>query len=284
MKKILFLTFALLSGIISFGQSVFVNEFHYDDAGADINEFIEIAGPAGTDLTGWRIQKYNGNGGGQYGLESFTGTIDDEGNGYGAVFILTPSLQNGAPDGFALIDPSDNVVQFLSYEGSFTATNGFANGMTSTDVGVSEPSNTPEGQSLQLTGTGTVYADFGWNSPSPDSPGDINTGQTFVAPGPTTGFTFCATDTPLDFAPPVTTSSANAVTSTANPGDLGVIGTGLGEYTLANVTINSITDSAEDRSYQLQSPNGTILMLDDANGGTDRFRCSCRFGIYRCFC
>ena len=89
-----------------------------------------------------------------------------------------------------------------------------------------------------------------------------------IAPPPNSIFEFCATDTPLDFAPPVTTSSANAVTSTANPGDLGVIGTGLGEYTLANVTINSITDSAEDRSYQLQSPNGTILMLDDANGGT----------------
>ncbi len=268
MKKILFLTFALLSGIISFGQSVFVNEFHYDNSGGDVNEFIEIAGPAGTDLTGWRIQNYNGNGGGEYGIVSFSGSIDDEGNGFGAVFVLTGSLQNGAPDGFALIDPSDNVVQFLSYEGSFTATDGFANGMTSTDVGVSEPGSTPIGNSLQLTGTGTEYSDFGWNSPLPDSPGDINVGQTFVAPGPTTDFTFCATDTPLDFAPPVTTSSTSAVMSTANPGDTGIIGTGLGEYTLANVTINSITDSAQDRAYLLQSPNGTILLLDDANGGT----------------
>lgn len=35
-------------------QSVFINEIHYDNAGTDTGEAIEIAGPAGTDLTGWR--------------------------------------------------------------------------------------------------------------------------------------------------------------------------------------------------------------------------------------
>ena len=32
--------------------AVWVNEIHYDNAGADQNEFIEVAGPAGTDLAG----------------------------------------------------------------------------------------------------------------------------------------------------------------------------------------------------------------------------------------
>ena len=81
--------------------------------------------------------------------------------------------------------------------------------------------------------------------------------------------TFCSTETPLDFAPPLNTSASVAVTNTTNSGDLGVIGTGLGEYVIANVIINSITDSAGDRLYRLQSPNGTILMLDAANGGSD---------------
>ena len=40
--------------------NVWINEFHYDNGGpnngADVNEFIEIAGLAGTDLTGWKIQ------------------------------------------------------------------------------------------------------------------------------------------------------------------------------------------------------------------------------------
>ncbi len=33
--------------------TVFINEIHYDNTGADTGEAIEVAGPAGTDLTGW---------------------------------------------------------------------------------------------------------------------------------------------------------------------------------------------------------------------------------------
>ena len=35
--------------------TVFINEIHYDDntSTGDVNEGVEIAGPAGTDLTGW---------------------------------------------------------------------------------------------------------------------------------------------------------------------------------------------------------------------------------------
>ena len=38
----------------------FINEIHYDNAGGDTGEFVEIAGAAGTDLTGWKIVLYNG--------------------------------------------------------------------------------------------------------------------------------------------------------------------------------------------------------------------------------
>ena len=89
--------------------------------------------------------------------------------------------KNGAPDGLALIGPS-GVIEFISYEGSFTATNGPANGVTSTDVG-SETSSTPIGQSLQLTGTGSMAADFTWSGPSAESPGNLNAGQSLVAVG-----------------------------------------------------------------------------------------------------
>ena len=34
---------------------VFINELHYDDAGADENETIEVAGPANTNLVGWSL-------------------------------------------------------------------------------------------------------------------------------------------------------------------------------------------------------------------------------------
>ncbi|MCB0465214.1 MAG: hypothetical protein KDC78_06000, partial [Aequorivita sp.] len=75
-----------------------------------------------------------------------------------------------------------NIIQFLSYEGSFTAVDGIANGLTSTDIGVSEGSGTPIGESLQLSGTGTYYPDFTWNAPTTATPGTINAGQTYIAP------------------------------------------------------------------------------------------------------
>ena len=46
-------------------------------------------------------------------------------------------IQNGAPDGVAL-SQNGTLVEFLSYEGSFAATNGSAAGTTSTDIGVAE--------------------------------------------------------------------------------------------------------------------------------------------------
>ena len=81
--------------------------------------------------------------------------------------------------GIALVNTSTStVLEFISYEGSFTATAGPANGMTSVDIGQSETSSTPVGFSLQLTGSGYDRPDFSWNPPAPDSPGDLNMGQT----------------------------------------------------------------------------------------------------------
>ena len=71
----------------------------------------------------------------------------------------------------------DTLVQFLSYEGSFTAVGGPANGVASTDIGVTETGSEPLGQSLQLRGTGSIYQDFTWAGPSPSSPGAVNAGQ-----------------------------------------------------------------------------------------------------------
>ncbi len=161
--------------------SVFINEFHYDNSNADTNEFIEIAGPAGTDLSGWSIVLYNGNGNASYNTQTLSGTIPDLGNGFGTVVVNYPSngIQNGAPDGIALVDNNNTVVQFLSYEGSFTAVGEPADGLNSIDIGVSETSSTPVGFSLQLTGTGSVFEDFSWSAPADDTPGAFNNGQSF---------------------------------------------------------------------------------------------------------
>jgi len=163
------------------GPSVlpFINELHYDNTGGDTGEAVEVAGPAGTDLTGWSIVLYNGNGGAFYDTINLSGTIPDQDSGYGTLSFARAGIQNGAPDGLALVDASNTVVQFLSYEGSFTAVGGPADGMTSTDIGVSESGSGAVGNSLQLTGTGTTYDDFTWAGEATNTFGAINTGQTF---------------------------------------------------------------------------------------------------------
>jgi LPXTG-site transpeptidase (sortase) family protein len=176
--------------------TVFINEIHYDNASTDVGEAVEIAGPAGTDLTGWSVVLYNGNGGASYGTTNLSGTIPNQQNGYGTLTFAIAGLQNGAPDGLALVDASSNVVQFLSYEGSFAAVGGPADGLTSTDIGVAETTSTAVGDSLQLTGTGTSYDDFTWSGPAASSFGAVNTGQIFPVSAPTFIINEVDSDTP----------------------------------------------------------------------------------------
>jgi predicted extracellular nuclease len=169
----------------SAGGIPFVNEFHYDNSGTDSGEGVEIAGPAGTSLAGWTLVLYNGTNtptaAPTYGTISLSGTIPDQDDGYGVLTFAVPGLQNGAKDGFALVDASGNVIQFLSYEGTMTAAAGTpAAGITSTDVGVSEEPAVGVGLSLQLTGTGASYGDFTWQPATTSSFGSVNAGQDFI--------------------------------------------------------------------------------------------------------
>ncbi|MFT4925994.1 MAG: endonuclease I/PKD repeat protein [Phenylobacterium sp.] len=156
-----------------------VNEFHYDNSGSDKNEGVEIAGAAGTNLSGWSIAAYNGSNGTVYKTINLSGTIANQQNGFGTLNFSLSGMQNGAPDGFALVDSAGVVVQFLSYEGSVTATSGPASGTTSDNVGVSETSSTSSSHSLQLSGSGSQYSDFSWQSPATHSRGAVNNGQSF---------------------------------------------------------------------------------------------------------
>lgn len=160
-----------------------INEFHYDNVGADTNEFIEIAGPAGLNLTNYTISLYNGSGGAVYSNRVLSGTLANQSNGFGAAFILTPGIQNGDPDGIALarINPPA-LIEFISYGGSFTGVGGPANGVTATDIGVRESGTTPVGFSLQRIGTGAVGSAFSWVGPRTNSPGLLNSNQVAVAP------------------------------------------------------------------------------------------------------
>jgi len=164
---------------VAFAIPIFISEIHYDNAGADTGEAVEIAGPAGSDLSAWQLVLYNGSGGLVYNTTALSGIIPNQQSGFGTLFYPVVGIQNGVPDGLALIDAGSAVVQFLSYEGSFIAGDGPAIGMTSTSIGVLESSATPIGHSLQLGGSGAVYADFSWQVAGPETFGSVNANQRF---------------------------------------------------------------------------------------------------------
>lgn len=165
---------------------VFINEFHYDNNGTDSNEKIEVIAPAGSDLAGWKVVLYNGGDGRQYSTLNLSGIATDQCGGHGTVVVTAPGatgIQNGAPDGLALVNASNVVVQFLSYEGTFTAADGPASGLASSAVAQSESSTSAIGQSLQLAGTGNSYSQFSWQASRSSSFGACNSGQTLSGGG-----------------------------------------------------------------------------------------------------
>ena len=146
-----------------------INELHYDNAGTDTGEFIEVRTDAGADVSGLVVELYNGNNGAVYDtlpLAGLTPTSDGSYDYY--VLELPPNgIQNGSPDGVALSD-NGALIEFLSYEGTFDGVGGAADGVTSVDIGVAETSSTEIGQSLQRAEDGT------WVAPSDETPGAEN--------------------------------------------------------------------------------------------------------------
>ena len=174
------------------------SEIHYDNTGTDINEAIEVEGPAGTSVAAWKVVLYSGSDGTMYSIEALSGNIPLMCDGRGVVYVTYPSngIQNGSPDGFALVDESDNVIEFLSYEGSFTAVDGPAAGLTSRDIGVSE-SGTVAAQSLSRNAVGT------WLASGAPTIGGCNSGVGPPPPPPSNGISISGRDAFGDVPLPV---------------------------------------------------------------------------------
>jgi hypothetical protein len=143
----------LLGGVfvlasLSAQAEVFINEIHYDDAetptAGDQNEAVEVVATNGEDLSLYDLVLYNGGSAGTAAV-----TYDTDAIPVGAIvacssnvrigvvnyFPSPAQLQNGSFDGIALVRRSDNVVmQFLSYEGVATASNGPATGTSSINI------------------------------------------------------------------------------------------------------------------------------------------------------
>jgi uncharacterized protein len=278
--------------------TVFINEFHYDNSGTDANEAIEIAGTAGASLTGYSLVLYNGsNTPGAavvYATINLSGVIDNEGSGYGALSFAATGLQNGVADGIALIGPGGTVIQFLSYEGVITAAAGTpAAGVTSTDVGVSEPGTGAATNSLQLIGAGGAAPDFTWQGEAPSSFGSLNTGQSIIGPNDTGQISVADVSVAegnagianLTFTVRRAGGSATAASvdytitlGTADAGDFGAGATFTGTVSFAigastaTITLpvqgDTTGESNETVTLALSNPIGNITIVDGAATGT----------------
>ena len=173
------------------------------------------------------------------------------------VTYASNGIQNGSPDGVALVSPG-GLVEFLSYEGTFTAAGGAATGVTSTDIGVTEVGTEPLGLSLQRNGTGT------WNAPAANTFGSCNdqdppppndVASVVVAPDSATiveGGTRRFTATAYNAATQPIAGVAFTWTS-SNPSIVSVDASGLaagivaGDATITATAPNGVSDSAAVR-------------------------------------
>jgi large repetitive protein len=94
-----------------------INEVDYDQVGTDADGFVEIhnAGDASVDLSNVDLVAVNGGDSAEYAREELTGTLAAGGH-----LVVAIELQNGAPDGLALLDGT-TLLDALSYEGAITA-------------------------------------------------------------------------------------------------------------------------------------------------------------------
>jgi hypothetical protein len=94
-----------------------INEVDYDQVGTDGNGFVEIKNPGASvaDLANVDLVAVNGGDSAEYDRVALTGTLAAGGH-----LDVPIELQNGAPDGLALIEGT-SLVDALSYEGAIAA-------------------------------------------------------------------------------------------------------------------------------------------------------------------
>jgi DNA/RNA endonuclease G (NUC1) len=229
-------------------------EIHYDNAGTDSGEAIEVSGPAGTDVTGWQVVLYNGTGGASYDTKTLSGPIPATCGARGVLVINYPvnGIQNGSPDGMALIDASGQVVEFLSYEGVFAATNGPANGLTSTDIGVSEAGTEPAGASLQR------HSDGSWTGPIASTFGTCNDNDGTAPPPPVVASLTVTPATATVVVGATTAFSAAAFDATQQPITGVTFSWTTSDPTIATVNAGGVATgvAAGDATITAAAPNG----------------------------
>lgn len=189
---------AMFAGYTPPPPSVIINEVDYDNVGTDTAEYVELHNPGGSEmaLDGLAVVFVNGGttmatwdyrtialtgslpAGGYLVIASSTVTVAP-----GAIVInfpgATDQIQNGAPDGLAIIDTTTGaVLDALSYEGSITAApitgvTGTVNLVEGTATTVADNNADPVSLSRLPNGVDTNNAAMDWALGTP-TPGAAN--------------------------------------------------------------------------------------------------------------
>ncbi len=181
--------------------AVWINEVAVNDPGTDAEEFIELCGVAGTDISGWKLVLYNGYDGSNYAEHvigstlpgsSFTFVLPDDQDGFG-FYVLQPSdssvpnadetaifdsIQHSTDDAIRLSAGSTQI-HFFAYESQTARTYedlGLPNDLTPL------ADSSADATSLSLVGVGTDQPEFIWNVVTHTS-GALNTDQVLPEPG-----------------------------------------------------------------------------------------------------
>jgi len=177
---------------------VWINEIDYEAYNFDEDsdkEFIELAGVAGIDISGWTIEIVTGitNPPAQFGsyIIATNTVIANDTNGFGFFLLAMPDMTNPVPDmvitsafpismsgqkpgGIRLLNEVGGVEHAVSF-GGFVP--GFVRITPTDDDFFFDLTNT-----IALTGTGFYEGQFAWTNSAPPTPGAANPGQNFADP------------------------------------------------------------------------------------------------------
>jgi hypothetical protein len=174
---------SLLAAVLAFATvaaapasaQVVISEVLYKTSGVDTNVFVELKGPAGTPLAGFKLNGINGNGGVRFGDITLSGTIPADGffvvtrTDADAALAAVADLQNdladyqNGPDSIQLRDASDAVIDAVGY-GTFGA------GLTFAGEGSPAPDSGDDSslsRNASSADTDDNAADFEISVPSP---------------------------------------------------------------------------------------------------------------------
>jgi hypothetical protein len=189
--------------IVELGAGLVINEVDYDQPGTDTDEFIEIYNASAgaislTDVSLFLVNGSNSNdylevdlsvsgslAGGAYLVIGSQSLLSGVPPGVARIAFDLPSdnVQNGAPDGIALVDTaSATLIDALSYEGEITAATiggefgilGIFNLVEGTPASAQDTNASPGSLSRSPNGSDTDDADTDWIFSSTPTPGAPN--------------------------------------------------------------------------------------------------------------